>query len=197
MKKLILPWLVFFVIGIVYLSIPSPRIPELSEATKSQEPGDTWQNPNTMAFFTDKQREQVINEYRNAFRLDFFGYKLPNLRLNYRPEDTATYVRKHIDSYYLEEIVIPFRESIFINGWDPKKSPTLAHLSPKELETTKIIIDGVEYQSKITTRWYQSNMIYRLIVFILFWIITPIAIYQMAKSINDIKSILLNLWKTR
>lgn len=197
MRILISLWIAFFIVGVGYLSIPSPKISELSESLKSQEPGDTWQNPNTMAFFTNKDREQVINEYRETFKLNFFGYKIPNLRLNYRPEDTGTYVRKHIDSYYLEEIVIPFRESIFINGWDPKKSPTLAHLSEKELETTKIIVDGVEFQSKITVRWYQSKMLYRIIVFAIFWLALPIIIFQIIKTISDIKKNVIGLWKTK
>lgn len=176
MKKVVilLAWLTIYLGGVMYVTAPSPVVPDLPEALKSDEPGDTWQNKDTKAFFTDWSREQVISYYRQNFRLKIFGIDIPNLRLNYRPEDTGTYVRKHIDSYYLEEIVIPLRESVFINGWDPKNSPTLSHLSAQEREKIIIVINGKQFQSKITLKWYQSQPEHRLLTWTLTWILTPI-----------------------
>lgn len=172
-----------YLIGVVYLLLPSPLINDLPDALKSNEPGDTWQNTDTKAFFTDWDREKVIGYYRDTFRLKIGDFYLPNLRLNYRPEDTGTYVRKYIDTYYLEEIVIPMRESIFINGWDPKKSPTLAHLSEEERKTTFIVIDGKEFQSKVTLKWYQSKVSHRLIIWTLTVLLIPLIFVTFWKTL--------------
>lgn len=140
--------------GLIYLLLPSPLPPPLPEATKSTEPGDTWQNPDQTAYFTQKDRHEVLNFYQQEFAPKLFGITLPNYRLNYRPEDTAVYVRKYIDSYYLEEVVNPMRESLFINGWTPSKSPLLDRYTEDFRRTYTIVVDGQTYSSKITIKPY-------------------------------------------
>jgi hypothetical protein len=197
-KSLFIFGLLFiYLLGVGYFLLPSPQINDLPESLKSNEPGDTWQNTDTKAFFTDWDREKVIGYYRDTFRLKIGNFYLPNLRLNYRPEDTGTYVRKYIDTYYLEEIVIPMRESVFINGWDPKKSPSLAHLSEEEKKTTFIVIDGREFQAKVTLKWYKSDVFYRLLVWTLTIIVIPFLLLNFGRSIKTFFDAMFSLFLKR
>jgi hypothetical protein len=164
MKKVFLITTLFLVylLGVVYLILPSPISPDLSMSKRSDEPGDTWQNPTQKAFFTDKDRQTVLSELQNKFALSLFSIKIPSFRLNYRPEEATTIVRDQLFSYYLEEIVHPLRESLFVNGWEPQNSPLNADKPPEERD--KVIIEGIVYRAKITSRPYFSTPLPRLFV---------------------------------
>ncbi len=167
-KKLGLATLIVtYLTGLIYLSLPNPTIIDLKDALKSTEPGDTWQNKNTAAYFTNLDRKDIVNFYRNSYALHFGPWTLPSLRLNYPVEDTAVYVRKYIMSYYLEEIVHPLRESVFINGWNPQLSPLNAHLTPQERALQTIVVDGQVFSSKATLKWYPSSAWARILVWTL------------------------------
>jgi len=198
MRKLwLIPVLLIYLVGLVYVSLPTPEVVPLVDATRSDEPGDTWQNPEQSAYFTQLDRASALGFYQDTFSLEIFGFKLPSYRLNYRPEDTPTYVRAHIDSYFLEEIVHPFRESLFINGWTPQLSPTLAHLSPEARAKQTIIFKDVEYLSKITLRPYFSSVWVRIFVwtaiFPLAWLTLVSFITAIRHFFSSIKSSLLPL----
>lgn len=156
-----------YLAGLVYLLLPTPVLPTLPDSLKSTEPGDTWQNPDQSAYFSQMDRAEVLDFYQKNFTPQLFGIHFPNYRLNYRPEDTATYIRKYIDSYYLEEVVNPMRESLFINGWTPSKSPTLEPLSEKARQTYTIVVDGQTYFSKITIKPYYSNQTAAVVIWTL------------------------------
>jgi hypothetical protein len=155
MKLLVLT---IYLIGLVYLFLPAPVYPDLSLSTRSNEPGDTWQNPDQKAFFTDKTRQQVLSELQTSFSL----LSIPSFRLNYRPEESTRFVREQINSYYLEEIVHPLRESLFVNGWEPQNAPYWQSVEPDKRPS--IQIDGVYYNSKITLKPVYSSAWGRILV---------------------------------
>ena len=147
-----------YLLGVVYLLIPNPVYPDLSLSILSNEPGDTWQNPDQKAFFTDKTRQEVLQELQSSFSLPLFS----SFRLNYRPEETGQFVREQIDSYYLEEIVHPLRESLFVNGWETQNAPYWQSVPPDK--RPRIQINGVYYNSKITLKPVYSSVWARILV---------------------------------
>jgi len=151
-----------YLLGIVYLLLPNPPYPDLSSATLSNEPGDTWQNPDQKAFFTQKNRQEVLLELQESFSLKLLDKTIPSFRLNYRPEETAQFVRDQIDSYYLEEIVHPLRESLFVNGWEPQNAPYWRNVEPAK--RPRIQIDNVYYRSKVTLKPVYSSALARILV---------------------------------
>ena len=70
-KFLIVP-LSFWLLGIVYLSLPEPVIPNLPGALKSTEPGDTVQIPGVWSYYTTLSREEAIGFYKEAFSRSSF-----------------------------------------------------------------------------------------------------------------------------
>ncbi len=165
MKKIfIIPVLLVYILGLVYLSLPAPKVPQLPDAAISDEPGDTWQNPNQTAYFTNWERKQVLPSLQEDFSLKLFGLTIPSYRLNYRPEEADKYIRKHIDSYYLEEVVHPLRESLFVHGWNPRKSPRYAHLSEGDISERLIIFKDKVYRSKIILNPYYSSFLIRVLI---------------------------------
>lgn len=156
---------VIFLLGIIYLILPSPRYPDLTGGARSDEPGDTWQNPDQKGFYSNEDREYVLGDIQKQFSLKLDGFVIPSYRLNYRPEEAYELVRDQLDSYYLEEIVYPLRESMFVNGWEPKKTPRFAHLPAKSIPD--ISLHGIAYNAKITLRPVTSPVWARLLVWAL------------------------------
>lgn len=182
MKKLL--FLLFvYLLGVVYLSLPHPsELPSLSDL-QSDEPGDTWQNPNQKAFFTNKNRSQVLLELQDKFALNIFGFKYKGFRLNYRPEESGVLVRDQIMTNYLEEIIHPFRESIFVNGWEPTNSPIYKGYLSKDIPG--IHINGQNFISKVTIRPQSSQTLPRLII----WTLCFPSLYLLYKTYQYIKNV--------
>lgn len=133
----------------IYLVRPNPEFPKPpSDSVQSTEPADT-ETPLRRAYFTNLTREEVINHYKKEFNK---GYTIYTPRLNYPPEESATIIRDQTMSTFLEEIVHPMRESIYINGFEPKS------------EKDTIIIDGVKWRQKIIVRYVSSDVYLRLLI---------------------------------
>ena len=77
---------------------------------------------------------------------------MPAFRLNYPPEEARTIIRDQTRSTFLEEIVHPLRESVFINGFEPK--------DPKDA----IEIAGRSWRQKIIVRYVPSRLWLRLVL---------------------------------
>ena len=160
---------------IFYLSLPSPTFPEPPpDALQSNEPGDT-ETPLRRAYFTNYSREEVLAYYQNQLRRSkFLNIPMPTYRLNYPPEEAQTLIRDQTRSTFLEEIVHPFRESVFVNGFEPK--------DPKD----KIVIAGKQWRQKITVRLVPSHALSRLIVFGLTIGLLVIIIREWASALKDL-----------
>jgi len=170
--------LAIYFIGLSYLLLPTPEVPDLSQAERSDEPGDTWQHPDQKGFYTNSNREQVLSEMQSKFSLTLFGFKLPSYRLNYRPEESFSLVRDQLSSYYLEEIVYPFHSSLFVNGWEPTHSPRYAGKDEKEIP--QISFRGVPFISKVTLKPTSSSPWARVLV----WTLVFPSIYLLGKSVK-------------
>jgi len=162
MKIQYLAVLIIYLLGVIYLALPSPSYPDLSSSARSEEPGDTWQHPDQKGYYSNLTRQQVLSELQSKFTLKFMSLVIPSYRLNYRPEEAFSLVRDQLQSYYLEEIIYPLRESLFVNGWEPKKSPKFAN-SPLP-PNTDLSWRGVPYDAKITLRPVNSSVWSRLLI---------------------------------
>lgn len=144
MKHIILSFYILFsIIFLTYIFPPCPPFPvPPPDAVRSTEDADT-ETPLRRAYFTNYTREQIIAHYKAHFS------RLVTLELNYPPEDAQTLIRDQTRSYYLEELVHPFRESLFINGFIPQQAKD------------EIWYRGVHYQEKITIRYVPTTIIAR------------------------------------
>jgi len=148
MKKVlrIIIVLIFSVL-FVYALLPNPKFPNPPEgALQSEEPGDVENLSLRRAYYTNLTREEVMKHYQNEFK----GY-----RLNYPSEEAIIIIRDQTKSTFLEEIVHPFRESFYVNGFEPKSA-----------EYT-IIKAGQPWRQKITVKYVASNIIIRSSVMML------------------------------
>lgn len=174
---------VLYLLGLVYLILPSPAYPDLTQAQRSDEPGDTWQHPDQKGYYTNLQRAEVLGQIQAKFSLKFLGLIIPSYRLNYRPEEAFTLVRDQLKSYYLEEIIYPFRESIFVNGWEPTNSPQ--YVKNQSLKIPDISFRGVPYLSKVTLKPTNSNMIARVTIWTLVFPVSFLVFLSLKKSLQN------------
>lgn len=143
------------VIFLVYLLIPRPRFPiQPPDSVQSLEEADT-ENRLKRAYFTNYTRAKVLEHYQKQLMFfSLFKIPLPTYRLNYPPEDAFLLVRDQTRSTFLEEIVHPFKESVFINGFKPKYAKD------------DIWYRGVHYDQKITVKYIPSSVFIRVPIFI-------------------------------
>ena len=74
---------------------------------------------------------------------------MPTYTLNYPPEDAQWLIRDQTRSVFLEEIVHPFRESVFVNGFQARAAKD------------DIWYKGGHYDTKLTIRYVPSSLLIR------------------------------------
>jgi hypothetical protein len=179
MKKISYIFLLLaYLIFVFYLTLPDPDFPPPpNDAVQSGEPADT-EDPLRRAYFTDFSREEVLNHYQTEFNKPLAVY-FPQLtyRLNYPPEESRTIIRDQTRSTYLEEIVHPFRESLFINGYEPSEEQHI------------INIGGKIWKQKIVVKYIPSSVYFRVSI-------ASVAVILLIVLVKEWKSALGKLYST-
>lgn len=169
--------------GILFIYMMWPGLGKISNfkplpnSDKSTLEGDTIQIPNVSAYFSNNFRDFVVSFYlKNYQEKSYFPF--PPLRLNHPPEYSWTAIKKHTDSTYIEELVYPLRDSLYVNGFEPFYSDG----TPKFWGSTSFEVDGHSWFTKTTLRFYPSNPLIRIFVWFgislsIFWI------YKLGKNI--------------
>ena len=167
-------FILFSTLFIFYLLLPNPSFPEPpSVALQSNEPADT-EDLLRKAYFTNYTREEVMIHYRDQFEKPvIFRIYLPSYRLNYPPEEANTIIRDQTRSTFLEEVVHPFRESVYVNGFKPAT------------EKDTIIIEGKEWYQKITVRMVPSRSLVRIVIATLTLLLTILVIKEWKCATKD------------
>ncbi len=148
MKFLKIVLLVVFALLTIYVFPKSPDFPKPpAGSVQSFEPADV-ESPLRRGYYTNLNRQEVISHYEKEFNQGF-AYAP---RLNYPPEEAPALIRDQTKSSYLEEIVHPLRESIYINGFTPKEEQYAQYY------------EGVRYNQKIIIRYIPSNLWIRIAI---------------------------------
>lgn len=165
MKKIsLILSIIFLTSSIYYLISPSPSFPPPSPGSlQSAEPGDT-ETIYRRAYYTNLTRQEIMEYYDKNFP-DLIQY-----RLRLPPEDSQTLIRDQTKSSFLEQIVHPWKSSLYINAFVPTKP------------TEQININKVHYLNKVTLRLVPSHPIPRLTVLFL----TAIGFYWLTREYSHV-----------
>lgn len=151
-KCLFLIFLVFSFLLLTYIIPKSPDFPKPPpDFIQSFEPADV-ETTFRRGYYTNLSRDEVINHYKKEFNREFNIY---TPKLNYPPEDAPLLIRDQTKSTFLEEIVHPLRESIYINGFEPKSEEYAQYYK------------GIRYNQKIIVRYVPSAVLTRVIILLL------------------------------
>lgn len=155
-KKILITILVLLnILLIIYLVAPTPQLKPLPDSVLSNLPGDTTQLKNVTGYYTNLSRTEVMKFYQSFYTSPFI------IRLNHPPEKAKEIFRDTMQSYYLEEFIIPFKESLFVNGYEWEKD---VFTKPEKRIANKLIYTNITYQSKINTKVYTTNIFTRIAV---------------------------------
>lgn len=133
----------------------------LPNSAKSSLSGDTIQIPNVSAYFSNNFRNFVIPFYLENYQRAFH-FPFPPIRLNHPPEYSWVVIKKPTDTTYLEEFVYPLRESLYINGFETFRMDG----TPIFWGAPKLEEGGKEFYTKTTLRFYTSNILVKIIVWL-------------------------------
>ena len=180
-KVLIIFYAIFSLTILFYVSLPNYDFPNPPPGfVQSNEPADT-ENPLRKAYFTDHTRAEVLDWYKAQFDYStLFNIKLPTYLLNYPPEDSQGIIRDQTRSTFLQEIVHPFRETVFINGYEPADTDY----------KNRIVIDGVHYRQKIIIKYVPSNLALRFLVSLLSLASIPVIYLAFVPEFSFLKKIM-------
>jgi hypothetical protein len=148
--------IIFNVAALFYLLSPTPKLPDLNNSIKSNLPGDTIQISNVSGYYTNMTRTEVINFYKSHYSGLF------RINLNHPPEKAKDIIVNTIPSYYFEEFILPFKESLYINGFEWEND---VFTKEENRIKNKLIYEEKEYKSKITIRTFPTTIPQRLISF--------------------------------
>ncbi len=181
-KKVV--WVVFL-LGLIYVAWPGPTsiddFPPLPSSTKSNLPGDTTQNPNIAAYYSQFDRNYITKYYRSIFeQMPISFLPLPVIRINHRVEEAYGFVRDQQESTFLEEFIHPMRESVFVNGYEPAIENQMNGV-PSGFIEDHISIYGNFYASKATLRYYPSSWIWRVLIYLVMWVLMGM-LYKLTKQ---------------
>lgn len=170
--------IIFNALAVFYLVSPTPSIPDLENSVKSNLPGDTEQVSNVTGYFTNLSRQEVMNFYQKHYQGLF------RIKLNHPPEKAKEIIVDTIPSYYLEELVLPFKESLYINGFEWEND---VFTKPEKRIKNKIYYLDKEYAAKITLRRFPVSIPNRLLTFFVteFGIIFAYLTYKRISKINE------------
>lgn len=158
-KKAIIIFLCLFnICALIYLISPTPVLPDLVNSVKSDLPGDTVQIPNVAAYYTNMTRTEVMNFYKAYYSGPF------RVIINHPPEKSQEILVNTIQSYYFEEYVLPFKESLYINGFEWEND---VFTKPEKRIKNKLLYQDKEYKAKITIRTFPTSIPKRVIAFLL------------------------------
>jgi len=177
-RILIAIFVLFCAISLGYISLPNFDFPKPPpDSLQSQEPGDT-ETPLRRAYFTNYTRSQVLDWYKGEFEgSSFLGIKLPTYLMNYPPEDAQTIIRDQTRTTFLQEVVHPFRESFYINGFEPTAAKDA------------IFIGGKAWRQKIIIRFIPSLIWVRIAIFAGTAVFMVILFEAWVATINDLKKV--------
>lgn len=164
------------ILFLIYLITPNTIYPTpLSQSLVSNEPADLEENERR-GYFTNFSRQEVMDHYMRAFTLKIFRVPLKPIRLNYPPEEAYERIRDQTRSTFLEELVFPFRESIYVNGFEPKE------------DKDAIIVGGQRYRQKIIVRNVKSSVYIRTVVGLLTMVYAYFLIIKLSKLLKELFS---------
>ena len=169
-------YLVLALVLIVYILLPNPEFPEpLPDSLQSIEPADL-ETTFRRGYYTDLTRAEVLDHYSEQFSVtSSFGITVPGYRLNYPPEEAQILIRDQTNSTFLEEIVHPLRESLYINGFEPTEANQV------------IIVDGKQWRQKVIVRYVPSNYIVRLGIVSLTLVFVAVLVKKWLYELKNIK----------
>ena len=174
---------ILFLLGNAYLVLPSPILPQemppLPNSVRSSEPGDTTQVANVAAYYTDLSRKEVVNFYFNQFsRSSLNSILLITYKLNHPPERIREVLRDTQKSTFVEEIVHPLRESLFVSGFEWDNDP----FTPEKQRIKNIlVVNGKVYRFKVTLFYQGSQAWQRLLIWWGIWVLGYLLLVQYKK----------------
>lgn len=176
-------YIITSIIFMIYLVIPNQPFPEnTKDSLQSDEPADT-EDENRRAYFTNYDRNDTVNYYSSEMQKKVLSlFNSPQYGLNYPPEEAQTIIRDQTRSTYLEEIVHPFRESLYINGFEPR--------DPKDA----IFIQDKHWRQKIIIKKVESSVYMRLMLGFLCVLISPVVFGKLLLSLKDFRKDISKLW---
>jgi hypothetical protein len=170
MAKIVVIFIVFL-LGLWYIAYPIPST--LYVTTPPPQAKQVLQSTNLIAYYTDNRRRFTTDYYQKAYQqlhcrylkiINPYCYIKP-LKINHSPTLAPSYLAPKQKSTYLEEYFYPLRDALIVNGYEPYDQNGEAF----DKYSQPLGLDGKQYNSEVTVRYYSSSVYSRVFIYILIW----------------------------
>ena len=188
LKKVIF---IIYIIGAVYLALPTPDFNLKLQGLRSPDSGDNGGIPNIVsAYYTNQDRQTILNQvYQNFNFTTIFGIKipLPTFVLEHPPEYAKQVIIDTHNSWHFREFIHPQRESLFVSFWEPQKRNQALNLKGPDY----ILKNNQLWQSKVTFYYITTHPIWRQLI----WLLEIISLYLLVKYLTNTTPVLFRHFK--
>ncbi len=196
-SKIVLGYLFLQVIFLIYLILPSPKIPQIEE----KHPFDATLFYSSLmgepigVYYTNLDEAEVISFYLKSFsRLPWLNLPLPARVIRHQPEYANEIINKMHNAgntSFLIEINQPLRESIILQGYGEVDRAEREKKSEKELKRFEFE-DGRVFFLRVALYQIRPSFGQRLLSWLTYLIILPLVtiflgwkVKKAAKAIKD------------
>ena len=182
--------LIIFIFALLYLFLPPPPIPQIGESFSS-ETGEISQlmGKPTGVYYTNLSQEEAIQFYLKYYSYSpFLNLPLLTQKIDYSPRYAKEIINDmhEKNTSFLTEVSHPMRESIILKGYGEIDPEAIAQKENKKVIQFKPE-KNKQYNLKILVYYIDSPIWARILVLIGIFILTPIILKRIYKSVKEIR----------
>ena len=176
-----------FLIGIFYLLLPSPTIPQIGKSYPFEigEVSQLMGKP-TGVYYTNLSQEEIIQFYLKYYsRSPFLNLPLLTQKIDYSSQYAKEIINdmQEKNTSFLTEVSHPMRESIILKGYGEISPEAIAQKENKKVIQFKPE-KNKQYNLKILVYCIRSPIWARILVLIGIFMLTPIILKRIYKSMR-------------
>lgn len=189
-RKAKIPYGLLFLVGLFYLFLPGPSVPQLGENFPSGEGFISQMMGEPVAtFYTNQGQEEVLSFFQKNYSYSpFLNLPLLAQRTDYFPQEAYELINdmhSAKNTNFLVELRQPGRESLVIKGFGETNPEEISKKDPAKIISFRPE-DGKEYHLQITVYQIKTPLGVRILMLCLVFLITPAVLLGIIKTVREI-----------
>ncbi len=190
-----------FLVGLFYLFLPSPPVPQLGENFPSGEGFISQMMGEPVAtFYTNQGQEEVLSFFQKNYSYSpFLNLSLLVQKTDYFPQEAYELINdmhSAKNTSFLVEFRQPGRESLVIKGYGETNPEEIKQKDPAKITSFKPE-DGKEYHLQLTVYQIKTPPAIRVLMLCFIFLITPVVFLGIIKTVKETWKLLVKSKRTR
>jgi len=178
-----------FLVGLFYLFLPGPPVPQLGKNFPSEEGFISQMMGEPVAtFYTNQGQEEALSFFQKNYSYSpFLNLPLFTQKINYFPQEANELINdmhRAKNTSFLVELRQPGRESLVIKGYGETNPEEISKKDPAKITSFRPE-DGKEHHLQITVYQIKTPLGVRILTLCLIFFITPVVLLGITKTVKE------------